>query len=183
MPNQEIITGLRNAIEHGESLQQAMQIMINSGYNQLEIREASKYVGSGVLTMQQQKPGEQLVMPEEKQGFFSKLFKGKAKQAPQITPPQKLEQESQEIKQAISSEEKIQPSSKPLQPLVPTPTPQPTTLQPIQQNNILTKELKKIKPPKQGRLKEIILLIILLVLAGVLITTIIFKDKILGWFG
>ena len=176
MTNQEIITGLKNAIQHGESLQQAMQVMINSGYNPIEVQEASKYVGSGVLNMQQQKPEEQLIMPEKKQGFFSKLFRRKQKQTP--IQQTSFNQESREIKQAISSKEKVQQKLKPLQ----SPTPYLSS-QPIQQKNTLTKELKKIKPSRQGHLKEIILLIILLILIGILTTTIIFKDKILGWFG
>ena len=43
--DEEILTGLRNAIEHGESLQEAMQVMVNSGYGAREVQEASKFIG------------------------------------------------------------------------------------------------------------------------------------------
>ena len=32
MPNNIIVTGLKNAVEHGESLEDAKQVLINSGY-------------------------------------------------------------------------------------------------------------------------------------------------------
>ncbi|GAI19908.1 unnamed protein product, partial [marine sediment metagenome] len=43
-------------------------------------------------------------------------------------------------------------------------------------------ELKKIQPKKSSYLKEIILSILLLILIGILIIIILFKDKILAWF-
>jgi len=95
MPNQEIITGLKNAVEHGEDLQTAMKIMINSGYNRQEVQEASRFVSTGTLNMHKPKPEEQLTMPEKKKSFFSKLlFWRKPKQeiekpAPKKQPPVK----------------------------------------------------------------------------------------------
>ena len=67
----EIITALKNAVEHGESLQQAKEIMINSGYNPKDVEEASKYVSSHSLP----KIGEDqhLLMPDEKK--IKKVFK------------------------------------------------------------------------------------------------------------
>src|SRR4030042_4473765 len=77
MPNEEIISALRNAIDHGESLQFAVQIMINSGYNSNEVQEASKFVG-GISNIHEPTPEEQLTMPEEKKNLSSKFkFFGK----------------------------------------------------------------------------------------------------------
>ena len=77
MPNEEIITGLRNAVEYGESLHEAMQIMINSGYNPAEVQEASRFVGGGILESHIPKPEENLMFPEKKSFFtdFSSKFK------------------------------------------------------------------------------------------------------------
>ena len=36
MVNEDIITGLKNAVARGESLQNAVQILMNSGYNPIE---------------------------------------------------------------------------------------------------------------------------------------------------
>lgn len=53
---EEIIAGLRNAIERGQSIQQAMQSMINAGYQASEIQEASNYVNLGATGAMQQVP-------------------------------------------------------------------------------------------------------------------------------
>ncbi|MFA5173639.1 MAG: hypothetical protein WC438_00470 [Candidatus Pacearchaeota archaeon] len=88
MVNEEIVTVLRNAIEHGDSLQEAIQIMINSGYNPQEVNEASRFVG-GIMPAYQVKPDEHLSMPSNQSNF----------QNNPLNP--KLKQESQIIKQAI----------------------------------------------------------------------------------
>ena len=49
MVNEVILTALRNAISNGESLDTAVQIMINSGYDAGEVHEASIYVSQGVI--------------------------------------------------------------------------------------------------------------------------------------
>jgi hypothetical protein len=191
MPNQEITTALRNSIERGEDLQTAMQIMINSGYNPDEVQEASRYFGSVDM---QAKPEEQLTMPSQKKGFFSKLGR-KAKQPvqKQVTkPPQNFQpttqvqqpqlssptlpqipvkQEARQIKQEITE-------SKPMLPQVEisTPVPGPENSKP------LAKQLDKLTPKKNSHFKEIMLLIILLVLIGLLVLTILLKDTIIGWF-
>ena len=50
MTNEDIITALKNAINSGESLESAMQIMVNSGYDLREVREASRFVSQGVIS-------------------------------------------------------------------------------------------------------------------------------------
>jgi len=241
MPNEEILSALKNAIDHGESLQSAVQIMINSGYHSEEVYEASKFIGGGTLTMQETTPEEQLAMPEEKKKF---KFWGKDKtqnQTPQIiqTPQPQFQQQPSQPIQPYSKQ--IQPITRPIaQPIkqLPQYSPQITqaqikqsfqhpmqqypqqqsqqarpSQQPIQQlpqyppqpaqpyypqqiprqaprpapqlalrNGELSKEIQGIKPVKQGYLKEIVLLIILLILIGILAATILFKDTILGWF-
>ena len=217
MSNEEIISALRNAVEHGDTLQSAVQIMINSGYDYNEVQEASKYVG-GAPTIPEPKPEEQLVMPEEKKNFSSKLKfwkKNKSQQHPmenmtpqqpiqqiihqQTTPqlPQNTQQITQEqIKQSFKQpfrQSTQQIFQQPIKKSTPYPTQQPPRQQvprqvPRQTPQIrprpgaLSREIKKIKPTRQGYTKEIILLIILLILIGFLAATIIFKDKILAWF-
>lgn len=56
MVREEIVAGLRNAIERGQSIQQAMQSMANAGYQTNEIQEASKYVNLGATGLMQQAP-------------------------------------------------------------------------------------------------------------------------------
>ena len=45
MPKEEIIGGLKNALERGETLERAKSTFINAGYNKDEVEEAAKFVG------------------------------------------------------------------------------------------------------------------------------------------
>ena len=72
--------------------------MINSGYNANEVQESSKYLGTGSLSMQEKKPEEELVMPEQKKSLTSKLkFWGNSKkptnQIPKPSESMKLSSE------------------------------------------------------------------------------------------
>ena len=44
---EELLGGLKNAIERGSSLEKAVQSMINSGYNPKEVREAADLLTKG----------------------------------------------------------------------------------------------------------------------------------------
>jgi hypothetical protein len=173
MPNEDIITALRNAVDHGDSLDSAKQVMINSGYNPKEVEEASHFLGSGVISTQQQKPQEALTMPTQKKpikSMMSKLkFWGKKKVSnAQAVPTQPTQQVPQTSVQQ------------------PTPIQQTTPTQQIPQlslrNSPTQKQLQKIAPIKPGHKKEITLLIVLLALIGILITVLVLKNTILSWF-
>lgn len=45
--NEEIVSGLNNAVAHGVSLEGAAQSFINAGYNAAEVREAQTFLGRG----------------------------------------------------------------------------------------------------------------------------------------
>jgi hypothetical protein len=46
--SEEIIAGIRNAMERGASLQQAVQSFLNAGYNAYDVREAERAISGGV---------------------------------------------------------------------------------------------------------------------------------------
>jgi DNA polymerase III alpha subunit (gram-positive type) len=143
MPNEEILTVLRNSIEHGDSLESSMQIMINSGYNLQEVQEASKFISSGSLNIQEQKPDEELTMPEQKKSFVSKLMFWKKQNKNQIQKPSesmKLSSTSlNQKKNNISKTEEIQqqtiqqPTQIQQQPQIPQQIPTQQIQQPQQQ--------------------------------------------------
>jgi hypothetical protein len=56
MVKEEIVAGLRNAVERGQSINQAMQSMTNAGYQLGEVQEASRYVNMGATGIMQQTP-------------------------------------------------------------------------------------------------------------------------------
>ena len=229
MPNQEILTALKNAIEHGDSLESAAQIMINSGYDANDVQEAANFTSAGSINLQPE-PEEELVMPEQKKSFTSRLKfwennKDKNK-IPTASESMKLSSEPIKKQQIISTQtQTLQPQQVQVQPIqqaviqqqirqtqqIPQPMVQQTRQIPVQQvpqqasqqkpsilqqiarrpqrqpklvprQGELTKDLKKIKPKGTNHKKEIILLVILLALIGTLITTIMYRDIILGWF-
>jgi hypothetical protein len=151
MVNEEILTALRNAVDRGESLEQAVRIMINSKYNPAEVREAANYVSSGALQSLQPKPDEEFTMPTEKQGLFSRMFRRKKK-------PMQQEELSE------------------------TPT-QETTEQEMEEVSVheLPEPVVSEKPKKRSYFKEILLLILLMILAGLFVAVIIFRNQILGF--
>lgn len=210
MPKEEIITVLKNAIERGESLQTAMQIMVNSGYNPREVQEASKYVGGMPVNMQA-KPGEQLTMPEKK-SFFSRFKRSSTKPRIQQSVPQQPVRKETKSYENLGSPNKSpflkkgQPSLESQPPQIPIQNvqrvspnqearqirqqitepkpilPQVEVLDQEEKEVPLAKQLNKLTPKKHSHGKEIMLLIILLVLIGILITTIFLKNTIIGWF-
>ena len=187
MPNEEIVTVLKNSVERGESLQTAMQIMVNSGYNPREVQEASKYIG-GVQVNMQVKPEEQLTMPEKK-SFFSRFKRSPKPRIRQPIPQQPIQQISpvQPPQLPLPSAQKVSPrrEARQIRRQITEPRPilpQVEVLDQEEKETPLAKQLNKLTPKKHSHVKEIMLLIILLVLIGILITTIFLKDTIIGWF-
>jgi hypothetical protein len=260
MVNEDILTGLRNAIERGDNLDNATKVMINSGYNARDVEESSRFINSGVLSVQVTRADEHLAMPNKK-GFFSFFNKDDSKAPippkpepnkkiqetikenikPSASPNnptqtlvqntiQKIPQQNQQpnihdtdgsflprpqynssstISQPTMSQNQTMPQ---IQPSIMQPRPnivQISQEKPEFQNNTnninnidntknivnppqtdfytpssktsslpITQQLEQLKPKKQGHLKEIFLLIILLFLMGLLVTTVIFRNKI-----
>jgi hypothetical protein len=46
---EDIAGGLRNALERGENLENAVRTFINAGYSEKEVRDAAEYAVSGTL--------------------------------------------------------------------------------------------------------------------------------------
>ncbi|MBR9704717.1 hypothetical protein GOV12_04850, partial [Candidatus Pacearchaeota archaeon] len=98
MVNEDIITSLRNAITHGESLDSAMNTAIASGYSKRDVDEAARYVGGSVISSQNPRSGESLTMPN-KRGFFSKKPKNPPVRKRQQQPQQPQQQSQQQPQQ------------------------------------------------------------------------------------
>ncbi len=155
MVNENIITALHNAVQRGESLDQAISILINSGYNQQEVREASQFVGRGIIPLIEPKKDEQLlptqniipVTTEPGSSLFKKLnFFKLPMLSSQKSTQSSLAQNQQQITQQL----------------------------PVQKADSNEK-------PKKKYTFEIMLLVVLLFLMGILIATIMFKDAILSF--
>ena len=197
MVNEDILTALKNAIEHGESLQSATAVLINSGYNPREVQEASIYLGNGVIN-QEPKLYEQLTMPATKSfSYFShekpvsKMFQHPqhTQNTQQFQHPQ--QSQLQTLQKPVSTERDIQQIKREISaPLMQAPTPSSIYSSPSQdysqpsyykQEQSLSNQLSQIGP-KKSYTKEIILLVILLILIAILIGTILFKSSIISFF-
>ncbi len=60
---EDIVTGLKNAMQRGESLEKAMRSFINAGYNPIEVRQAAESIYGGATTIINPETGEK-VMPD-----------------------------------------------------------------------------------------------------------------------
>lgn len=65
---EEIISGFKNAIERGESVEQAKQSFLNSGYPQQEVEQAAKAASQGATAIVQTSSADSqtLVQPLKK---------------------------------------------------------------------------------------------------------------------
>ena len=58
---EDIVAGLRNAYERGESVEKAVSAFISAGYNSEEVKEAAKYLG---FSYPQQEQNQQAIPKE-----------------------------------------------------------------------------------------------------------------------
>ena len=58
----EIVSGLKNAVERGSTIEQAVQSFINAGYNPVEVRQAASFMSSGATSISTQ-PFQQIPQP------------------------------------------------------------------------------------------------------------------------
>jgi len=233
--NEDILTALKNAVNNGETLDQAVQILINSGYDPRAVYEASRFLG-GVSHSLQPLPEEQLDLSRKPQNLPPQTI-SQTQTQPQ-TPQQIQSQLASPVQLSQTTNQNIpsqRPPQTPTQPILPTQlppntqqnpplsqksqininVPQQTTLQPKPQQQSPQNQVAVLPPqnsvnqigtmpPQHSQypetsgqetlnhpiiqrqeksfVKEIILLVVLLMLVGVLITTIFLKESILGWF-
>jgi hypothetical protein len=129
MVRQDIVAGIRNAIERGHSLEHAKQTMVNSGYNQQDVTEAANYLTGGLGNQELQHP------PNE-------MDNG----TPQLTQSSQSNQQTQQLTTSSA-------------------TPQGTGVK------------------KKSNVGMIIILVsILLLLIGILVVSLLFKDNIISFF-
>ena len=152
MVNEDIVTVLRNAVNHGEPLQRAMQVLTNSGYDPQQIQEASRYVRGGTMPTLEPKSNEQLIMAQNKR------LLGK-KQIPQTDP--QIQQAQNQQQQRLQSQQSLQNamSQQPPQTQQP-PSSQPPQTRQIRPTNkldvygqkpMVSHELQELTQPMQSK--------------------------------
>ena len=196
MVNEEILTGLKNAVDHGDSLDSAIRTAIASGYNPKEVQEAARFVGQGILPSLQSRPEEHLAMPNQK---FPFSIMSKSQPIPiktvqtnpaQIRPIQTQQIPVQQIPvQQMPNSVAVNASTQEFNQIKKEIyTPQntystPTNTSTAESTKIISQgEMQQMSLKKPSYLKEIILGIILFMLLGALGITIFFKSALLSFF-
>ncbi|MEK6825858.1 MAG: hypothetical protein AABY00_03665 [Nanoarchaeota archaeon] len=133
---EEIVSGIKNGLERGESLDEAMQTFINAGYKSVEVREAANALTGGTT--------------------------------PIMNPEASLISSVSSPSSTASSSGASTSSSSSVQSPVVIPIVVPT--------------LQKLPGGDSNKKKIILLVVLLLVLVGILISSILYKDKILSAF-
>tara|TARA_Y100000310_G_C20317899_1_gene639343 strand:+ start:80 stop:565 length:486 start_codon:yes stop_codon:yes gene_type:complete len=160
MVRQDLVHGLKNAIERGFPLEKAKQSFISAGYSYEEVEEAANFVSS---TSPGGGRGSSIIEKQDTDSY---------------TVP------SPAIPNAVLPGQAT-PTSTPTPPHLQTPQPTQVPNQSFLPNQSNQSQVQSTKPlfnePKKSK-KIIILISILGLLLIILIFTIIFKDKIISWF-
>ena len=154
MLNEEILGGLKSAIDRGESLQKAMMTFYNAGYKKEEIEEAARFLNEHPIEQPQVSASVPSAKPK------SELFSKKQEPIPStpISVPQAPIEPAHPVQQVVSNYGASQ---------------QPQQIQPVSGY--------EKKEPKD-RVIVVILITILVFLLGLLASIFIFKQEIVNFF-
>ncbi|MBI2631778.1 hypothetical protein HYW75_02135 [Candidatus Pacearchaeota archaeon] len=175
----EIQSGLKNAIERGNSLDEAIKTFVNAGYNPVEVKEAANALGYGASNITSQTSSSSNTKPAAFQNQNTPQIQQPSQQQFNSLPSQGQQSPSQ------SSQNIFSPSNTYTSPFGSSFSQQ---AQQSQQQKSSSSDssysyspVQKQKNPKKK--KVIVLIILLLLLIGAIITVILFKENILGLFG
>ena len=105
---EDIIAGLKNAYERGESVEKAVQAFISAGYNPNEVKEAAKILGFSDSQQEEQKPQSSVQEPIPQKPQFQPLPK-----SPSLTQEVPItETSSAQTTMPLSNSEKSEPKRK-----------------------------------------------------------------------
>jgi len=178
---EEILTGLRNAMERGSSLEEAAKSLTNAGYSEIEVKEASSSLTLGATSITS--PQKEQEKPKERSFFFKHKEKPKPEDKKQFPTNQNNKQE-----QLVSKEQNM------------------NSWEPVSENNdegtgseLMAEEnnkLPEIDQAQQAKIHQIakmhkqhsnlgkvflVLIPILLILIGGIIAMLIFKDRVIDF--
>ena len=183
--NDELTGAIRNALERGFSLEQAIQSLINAGYNTAEVKEAAKFFNQSASSISSS--FTVVGPPEEKPKVKSILSFSKPQpiQTQQVQPAA-VQQPVQQPK-SILSFSKPQPQQPVQQPISQSQSRPPTVEKQIQQSypqitsqSIQAPQRNPIDVERERKQTIAMLLAILILLLGMVILILMFKTEILN---
>jgi hypothetical protein len=161
MINEEILGGLKSALERGESLRRAMMTLYNAGYKKEEIEECAKRL---VLPEEVSNPPIQPIQETKSRFEQSASLKKPAPQIPKITSQ-------------IQQIQRVAPQIQPTKPQIQTAKARPVYI-PLQRISDYGGE---ITPREKAIIFILVLLLIFLFVSLGLIF--LFKQEIINFFG
>jgi len=175
MVNDEIVGGLKSALERGYSLEKAMLTFFNSGYKREEIEEAAR----GLLEF---KPESQMQPPIKTTPRFAEI-----KPTPQILTTPTRARAFPELQPEIMQRPMPIQIKKPIMPQQPIQLQRPLEIQqPIQKISSYgeVKQKEKIKAPKRDSKEKgviIVLVFLLIFLMGALGMIFVFRQQLIDF--
>jgi outer membrane biosynthesis protein TonB len=160
MVNDDIVGGLRSAINRGESLRRAMMTFYNAGYKKEDIEEAAKFFSEHP---EEEKPATPVTIVPAKKNLFGNIFSKKPE------------------------EKKVPPKEMPI-PVAPTPPVSQPSPQIVSHYGEKTEPVQKVsnyeKPEREPKDKILIaiLVTVLIFLLGILAAIFLFKQQIINFF-
>ncbi|MEK6844539.1 MAG: hypothetical protein AABX83_03905 [Nanoarchaeota archaeon] len=64
---EDIVTGLKNAVQRGETLEKAVQSFINAGYNPVEVKQAAESIYEGATSIINPETGKKVIQEQSLQ--------------------------------------------------------------------------------------------------------------------
>ena len=154
MEKPELIAGLKQALERGYSLEQAMQSFKNAGYGSRDVEDSARSLRGVLSTIPLTVP---LAEPQPPQAPKIPIKPSVQAVYSQQTKPQQLQQAQRS--QAFGT---LQPPQ--------------ATAQPVQKT-----VYRQPKAPRRKTGLIISLIVILLILVGALVVTLFAKEQVVGW--
>lgn len=159
MVNEEILAGLKAAVERGQSVKSSMNAFVNAGYSKAEVEEAAKFLEEGGAEKKniiQEIPPADFFYKQPQKPVFKKL------PAPiKIPPAQPIQSLVQEIKPELIYEPKV------------------TTQRPIKR---VEQVIYYEEQSPTEKLLIIVLVSFLVFLVGVLILLFVFRKDLINFF-
>lgn len=180
MERPELISGIKNAIERGYSLDLAIQSFINAGYSKQDVQDSARSLGGVILQPNEpifQVPQPQISQPQPQKPQVQQQSQQPRQFQSQQNQPQQQPQQSQPKPTPL-------PISKPSQ--IPQAIQQPITTPQIQQSSpaLNPGQIVQQKPSFIKNYGFIILLIaVLAVLLGALVVTLVAREWVAGLLG
>ncbi|MEK6906629.1 MAG: hypothetical protein AABW81_03340 [Nanoarchaeota archaeon] len=204
MVREDILEGLKRAVQRGSTLQKAMVSFYNSGYTKEEIEDAARELQKQMhqievqrvvqqpsqLTIQKPQQPTQPLPQQNQQPVVQQPLQPQPQKLQQVTPPivQQSQQSTPQVQSRITTQQYnpslIQQSKDYSYPVMQQPSQyfkQPLSQETGDKQQVVSKYPDNNQGKSEGTLIIVLLSVILLFLFGILVSLILFKEDIINF--